>query len=199
MRRLRDNNNKTLEEFLAEYSPKNYPRPSVTADIVLLWIKENYKILLIKRGGHPYLDYWALPGGFAEQGETVEASAHRELLEETCLKEIDFEPLGVFSKPGRDPRGWTITSAYFSVVDGNKLSPKANDDARDADWFDIEVKDNTLTFKNKDESFDIILKKNYNKGVTGNYITFDTLENGGIAFDHGEIIATALAKLGVIK
>ncbi len=203
MRRLRDKNGKTLDEFLSSYSPKDYPKPSVTADIVLLWKKDNYKILLIKRGGHPFLDYWALPGGFAEMGETLDATAYRELMEETCLESIEFEELGVFSKPNRDPRGWTITSAYFSVVQGDELSPKASDDAREAEWFNIDINNSEnqvkLTLSNRTESFDIILLKKYRKGITKDIITFIEKENEGLAFDHSEIIGTALARLGVIK
>ncbi|MGN1132208.1 MAG: NUDIX domain-containing protein, partial [Ruminococcus sp.] len=130
MRRTKDDKGRTLEEFLSTYSPKDYPRPSVTVDMILFSIKENnISVLLIKRGGHPYLDYWALPGGFTESKETVYESAERELFEETNLKDIPLEELGVFSEPSRDPRSWTMTDAFFSVVDRDKIAPKAGDDA----------------------------------------------------------------------
>lgn len=203
MRRTIDDKGRTLEEFLNSYSPKNYPRPSVTVDIALFSIKENnISVLLIKRGGHPYLDYWALPGGFTESKETVYKSAERELFEETNLSDIPLEELGVFSEPSRDPRSWTMTDAFFSVVDKDKISPKAGDDAKDALWFEIDIKcDNNLvelTLKG-DEEISIILKRNIKKGVTGNYSLFKTIENNGIAFDHGEIIAKALDKMNFIK
>lgn len=70
MKRTVDDKGFTLEEFLQNYKAKDYPKPSVTADIVLFSIKENkVQVLLIKRGGHPFLDHWALPGGFAESDE----------------------------------------------------------------------------------------------------------------------------------
>ena len=66
MKRTVDDKGFTLEEFLQNYKAKDYPKPSVTADIVLFSIKENkVQVLLIKRGGHPFLDHWAFPGGFA--------------------------------------------------------------------------------------------------------------------------------------
>ena len=204
MRRTKDDKGRTLEEFLSAYSPKDYPRPSVTVDIALFSIKENnINILLIKRGGHPYLDYWALPGGFTESKETVYESAERELFEETNLRDIPLEELGVFSEPSRDPRSWTMTDAFFALVDRDKISPKAGDDARDTKWFDITINssENTveLWLKSDEDEFSIILEKNIKKGVTGDYSIFKTVENNGIAFDHGEIIAKALDKMNFLK
>ncbi|MGN0460464.1 MAG: NUDIX domain-containing protein [Ruminococcus sp.] len=204
MRRTKDDKGRTLEEFLKAYSPKDYPRPSVTVDMVLFSIKENnISVLLIKRGGHPYLDYWALPGGFTESKETVYESAERELFEETNLKDIPLEELGVFSEPSRDPRSWTMTDAFFAVVDRDKIAPKAGDDARDVLWFDIEINCHNnlveLRLKSDLDNINIILEKNIKKGVTGDYSLFKTIENGGIAFDHGEIIAKALDKMNYLK
>lgn len=204
MRREKDKNGKTLQEFLAEYNPKDYPRPSVTVDIVLFSIKENsIKILLIKRGGHPYLDYWALPGGFTESEETTYESAKRELWEETTIKDIPFEELGVFSSPNRDPRNWTMTDAFIAIANEDKVKPIANDDAREALWFHIGIKNKEksveLTLENKEDNISIILERNITKGVTGNLFSFKTIKNDGIAFDHGEIIAKALAKIGYIQ
>ncbi len=204
MRRLKDDQGRTLENFLASYSPNDYPRPAVTADIVLLSKKENkFKVLLIKRGGHPFLDYWALPGGFAEKDETVEETAKRELTEETSLKNIVLEELGLFSTPSRDPRTWTMTDVFFSVVNVDELKPKAGDDAEDTKWFDIDVNDGknqvTINFCNGNESFKIILNKKYIKGITRNKVDFSTVINEGLAFDHGEIIAAVLTRLGFIS
>lgn len=43
-------------------------------------------VLLIRRGKPPGMGNWALPGGAQEVGETAEAAARRELLEETGLE-----------------------------------------------------------------------------------------------------------------
>ncbi|MBQ9674057.1 MAG: NUDIX hydrolase [Ruminococcus sp.] len=204
MKRLTDDNGKTLEEFLAGYSPKDYPRPSVTADIVLLSKNDDkYSVLLIKRGGHPYLDHWALPGGFAEKNETIHETAKRELIEETSLDSILMEELGVFSTPSRDPRCWTMTDAFFAVVNADEVQPKAKDDAKDAQWFTIEISDSEtqtkLTLKNNDETLNITLSKKVTAGVTKDIVGFKITENDGVAFDHGEIIASALERIGAIN
>lgn len=205
MKRTVDDKGFTLEEFLQNYKAKDYPKPSVTADIVLFSIKENkVQVLLIKRGGHPFLDHWALPGGFAESDETIFDTAKRELYEETSIKDIPIEEIGVFSSPNRDPRSWTMTDSFLAIVDKDKIKPIAGDDAKDAKWFSIKINDSDdkvkLVLSNKDENeiINIELEKNITKGVTKNNADFKIISNDGLAFDHGEIICKALTKIGFI-
>jgi ADP-ribose pyrophosphatase YjhB (NUDIX family) len=79
----------------------------------------------------------ALPGGFAEPGETIQTSAARELQEETHLTDQELTLTGVYSKPGRDPRGWTVSAAFATLVDGDVLRPSAGDDAASVQWVPI--------------------------------------------------------------
>ncbi len=118
---------------------KEYPKPSVTVDIVLFTFSPGeLRVLLIKRNREPFKNHWALPGGFVNENEKLEDAAARELFEETGLKDIYLEQLYTFGDPGRDPRGWTISVAYFAIV-STDLSNKihAGDDAGDAVWFDV--------------------------------------------------------------
>ena len=113
-----------------------YARPSVTVDVILFNEKE--ELLLIKRGGEPFKGSWAFPGGFVDENEDLEPAARRELLEETCLKAGELKQVGTFGKPGRDPRGHTISVVYK----GQALDPeslKAADDAVEAKWFSLEA------------------------------------------------------------
>ena len=115
----------------------NYKIPSVTADIFIF--DENLNFILIKRKNNPFKDYWALPGGFVEYGESVETAAIREAKEETS---IDVELMGlvnVYSEPDRDPRGHTITVAF--TAKGNFSDRKADDDASDIAIFSAEKLD----------------------------------------------------------
>ena len=115
----------------------NYKIPSVTADIFIF--DENLNFILIKRKNNPFKDYWALPGGFVEYGESVETAAIREAKEETS---IDVELMGlvnVYSEPDRDPRGHTITAAF--TAKGNFSDRKADDDASDIAIFSAEKLD----------------------------------------------------------
>lgn len=88
--------------------------------------------MLVKRGREPFKGMYALPGGFVEYGESVEDAVVREVLEETGLKTRIVRMLGIYSKPGRDPRGH-VASVVF-VLDAEKGSAVAGDDASDAEW-----------------------------------------------------------------
>jgi 8-oxo-dGTP diphosphatase len=108
---------------------ETYRNPFPTADVVAIRAGE---VLLIHRKNPP--EGWALPGGFVDYGESVEDAAARELKEETGLTLKSHRLVGVYSKPGRDPRFHTLTVAYAGEVTG-ELKP--GDDAEDAHWFKL--------------------------------------------------------------
>lgn len=111
-----------------------YPRPSVTVDIILFRRRTSgTEVLLIKRGAEPFKGRWALPGGFINQDESLEDAAARELLEETGMMVTDLEQIGSFGDPGRDPRGHTISVAFVAQFD-EAQEAKGADDAQDARW-----------------------------------------------------------------
>jgi len=114
----------------------DYPRPMLTADCVV--VNPAGEVLLIRRGREPFRGYWALPGGFFEEGETIEHCAVRELEEETGIvaDEAEIKLVGVFSRPGRDPRGTTVTAAYLVQLSDN-VCAHAGDDAAEARWFPL--------------------------------------------------------------
>jgi len=118
---------------------EKYPKPSVTVDVVLFtFIDGELRVLLIRRKREPFKGRWALPGGFVEENEKLEKAAARELVEETGLKDIYLEQLYTFGDPGRDPRGWTISVAYFAIVGADMTGRvHAGDDAGDAGWFNV--------------------------------------------------------------
>lgn len=112
-----------------------YPRPMVTADVVLLTTEPRPHVLLIRRKNDPFAGHWAFPGGFIEMDETLEQSARRELKEETGLEVKKLLPLGTYGDPGRDPRGRTITIAYVAYVNRKSMNAVAADDAAEVEWF----------------------------------------------------------------
>ena len=114
-----------------------YPRPAVTVDIAVLKKNGNgFEILLIKRKFDPFADMWALPGGFVDMDETIEAAASRELFEETNLSGIQLEQFHVFSELDRDPRGRTI-SVVFIGLHTDQQEVIAKDDAKEACWYPL--------------------------------------------------------------
>lgn len=113
-------------------------RPSVTVDILVLdWSTGALTLLLIQRAHAPFAGHWALPGGFIEAEETLEASARRELLEETGLSIGPLVPFGTYGDPGRDPRGRTLTVAYLALTSGQPVVC-GQDDAAQARWFPVQ-------------------------------------------------------------
>lgn len=97
-----------------------------------LIIREN-KILLIKRAVEPFKDLWALPGGGIDFDETAEEALYKEVLEETGLEVLSSKFLKVYTDPKRDPKQ-VITLSYLVETKGE---PKAGDDAKEYQWFDL--------------------------------------------------------------
>ena len=139
----------------------DYPRPAVTADSVVFCNgSDGLAVLLIERANDPFKGCWAFPGGFMDMEENAEDCAKRELKEETGMEVRSLEYLGTFSEVNRDPRGRTITIAYYAVVE--KSDVIGADDASQAKWFPI-----------------------------------DSIPS--LAFDHEEILRTALKVLNYLR
>ena len=102
---------------------------------------EHLQILLIERGFEPFKGMWAFPGGFIEDNEDLETAALRELQEETGLRLQEMTQLLTFGKPGRDPRGRTVSVIYYAIIDAKDHNVKGGDDAAAAMW--VNVKDIT--------------------------------------------------------
>ena len=194
------------KEFLQNYNIEKYDRPSVTTDVAMLTVRarqtDNYRtddrhslsILLVKRGRHPYKGMWALPGGFLQRSESVEDCALRETVEETNVTPAALMPIGIFSDPGRDPRGWIISSAYVSVLGAEDIRQVGGDDAEDAKWFDIsfDEKENEeceLTLTNSDA---VLHAQLHEKGSQFGRTDYD-IKQSDLAFDHAKIIASAIS------
>ncbi len=104
--------------------------PALTTDCVVF--DERGYVLLIRRGNEPFKGSYALPGGFVDVGERVEDGCRRELSEETGLHVGELRLIGVYSDPGRDPRGHTCSVAYLARV--GRAEVTAGDDAAAAEW-----------------------------------------------------------------
>jgi 8-oxo-dGTP diphosphatase len=115
-----------------------YPRPALTVDVAVFTQHEDHlKLLLIRRKTEPFAGRWALPGGFVNEGERIIDAAERELHEETGVKGGQLHQFGAFGDPGRDPRGWTVTVAFFTLLAWDRLNARAADDAADVEWFPV--------------------------------------------------------------
>ncbi len=192
-----DKHGKTEEQFLREYDVTKYFRPSVTTDAVLFCPSAHGgKVLLIRRGGHPFLGQWAFPGGFVEENEPCEVAAPRELMEETGITDVPLRQLMTASTPGRDPRWRNITVVYTATLD-KPIAAKGGDDAAEAEWFDVEAniteKAATLTLtpctENKGEKpFTAELKLARDAFGKIDINKTEIVSRGLLAFDHAKIL-----------
>lgn len=112
---------------------EHYP---ISVDSVIFGYTEGeLKVALIERKNNPFIGMWAIPGGFMEGNETVEETALRELKEETGIEDVYLEQFHVFNKPGRDPRGPTVTIALFALINSDQCHLIASKDAAKAKWW----------------------------------------------------------------
>lgn len=214
----------TEEQFLKTYDASKYDRPSVSVDMLIFSVTDeemkNYRklpekvlrLLMVKRGEHPFLGQWALPGGFVRMNESLDEAATRELKEETNIDNIYMEQLYTWGDVGRDPRTRVISVSYMSLVDSTTLDIKASDDADDAKWFTVSCKlyqeQKTVTEKGHtlQKLFRLSLNNDENnlsavikviKTVEGKItkVEREMVESNGIAFDHAKIIEYGLERL----
>jgi 8-oxo-dGTP diphosphatase len=117
----------------------NFPRPAVTVDCIIYQKNtvHSNEVLLIKRAKDPFKNKWALPGGFLEMDEELEATARRELFEETGIVHPALQQMFTVGTLGRDPRHRTISVIYGGSFDEKTMKISAGDDAAAAQWFAI--------------------------------------------------------------
>ncbi|MGD1856539.1 MAG: NUDIX domain-containing protein [Leptolyngbyaceae cyanobacterium] len=116
----------------------DYPRPAVTVDSVVFGLEQaGLQVLLIQRQLPPFVEQWALPGGFVHPNEALEAAARRELQEETNVTGLFLEQMHAYGQPHRDPRGHTITVAFYALVNLWDYQLKAATDAKAARWWPL--------------------------------------------------------------
>lgn len=199
----RDNNGLTEKEFLEAYKPGNYERPSVTVDIAVYRLKEDLsglQLLLIRRGNHPYIGCWALPGGFIDMKESAYEAACRELKEETNLSDIYLEQLYTMTQPDRDPRMRVIDIVYTALLPyGNVQKEQAGDDAKDAAWFDVSLAEDRLVLTCQERNLIIsyaLDKKVFHNGILEIRSSVPRLDgNEALAFDHDQIVLESLERM----
>lgn len=199
----RNANGLTEAEFLAQYNPGDYERPSVTVDMMVIRMKEDLscmQVLLIQRKDHPFINQWALPGGFVNMDESAYEAACRELKEETGLTDVYLEQIYTMSQPKRDPRMRVIDIAYVALLPYEaEARVIAGDDAKNAVWFDIDLDESILRLTNKENYLKIeygLTEKYFKNGRVSvkNHVPH-LISNEALAFDHSEIILEGLIRL----
>jgi 8-oxo-dGTP diphosphatase len=118
---------------------KTYRNPLLSVDIIIR--VAGMGVVLIERKNPP--SGWALPGGFVDYGESLEAAARREAREETGLELEGLKQFGAYSEPDRDPRHHTVTVVFTATGKG---VPQAADDAANLRVFPLDELPKKLAF-----------------------------------------------------
>lgn len=192
---------------MRDYDVTKYFRPSVTVDAVLFCRKKSCaSVLLIRRGGHPFIGDYAFPGGFVEKDEPCEVAVARELCEETGIKNVPLAQLVTASTPDRDPR-WRNITVVFAAEVGSEIPALGGDDAAEARWFDVEYSTEksktgeTANLKLKSDGIEFGVKLNIARDDFGHIDLNKTEieERGLLAFDHAKVLCFLLERYGVTK
>ena len=149
--------------------PFRFPHPYVTVDVVALTARDKrLEVLLIQRGEEPFTGLWAIPGGFAQIGEDLDDAATRVLTDKTGVAEAApfLEQLYTFGNATRDPRYHVVTVAYYALL------PAPDSGLPNA------VSSEPVAGKNAAEAQ-----------------WFDVSDLPPLAFDHADILKTAIARL----
>lgn len=195
------------QQYLQNYNPDNFERPSVAVDTVIFSIdtdlsNQNYRklekqkltVLLVKRGSHPYWGYWSLPGGFVRTDETLAQTAQRIIGSKARMSNLYIEQLYTFSELGRDPRMRVISCAYMALIDRSAF---VFDETESLKWFELEVltRDDKLILAAGNEHLELGIKKEeHRNGLMASY-KYMSQPGSVLAFDHANIILEALLRL----
>lgn len=133
----------TDADYLNHYDASRFPSPLVTVDSVLFTLHQGALcVLLVERANPPQQDAWGLPGGFIDTGhdESTRTTALRKLTEKTGISPSWLEQFGTFSGPDRDPRGWSLTVAWFALIAWVDCQPHIAS-VSDARWVPVQQLD----------------------------------------------------------
>lgn len=147
-----------------------YPPLGVAVDIVLFTVVEGrLKVLLTLREEPPFESCWSLPGGFVGELESADDAAVRELEVKAGVSRVFLEQLYTFTQPARDPRSRVVSIAYYALVAAAK--GRGAGGTRPSSWFDIGA------------------------SSSGGVWVGEPEKELPIAFDHREILKTALRRI----
>ncbi len=141
------------------------PGPPTTVDGIIL-LKNGQKLLLIQRDHDPFMDKWALPGGFIDFDESTTEAVIREVKEETNLDIKDVYFINYYDNQNRDSRARIVISFSFVAFTNDCEKAKCGDDAKSLKWVTEDeliemINHNELAFDHKKFILDAMLKTNY--------------------------------------
>jgi 8-oxo-dGTP diphosphatase len=105
--------------------------------VILTVVDDDLRVLLIRRSGEPFRDFWALPGGLLADGESLDAAAARKLVDETGVQDVYLEQLYTFGELSRgDGARRGVAVAYFALVQHAQVRLRESDNWQPA-WHGV--------------------------------------------------------------
>lgn len=107
----------------------HFPFPHLQVDVVVLTVNQGtLQVLTIKEGDELYGSRFVLPGAFVHARKPLEWTAQQILKRKAKLGgDVEVHPLGCFSEPERDPRGWVVSIPWLALVRPHELSGVTGD------------------------------------------------------------------------
>lgn len=215
--------NSNEEEFLKQYNPEIFDRPSVTNDVIILTTddikeensrkvpKKGLQVLLIKRDDYPARGKWAIPGGFVKTDESLEEGAIRKLKEETGIDNVYIEQLYTFGEVNRDPRTRVISIGNVALISKNRINFIKNSAVKEIKWFWVEknlikteddekyiIQKYLLKFEAEEIKVNYEITEKIEKSILRKkVVSYRYLEDSTeeLAFDHYKIIDYAIDRI----
>lgn len=123
--------------------------PLVGVDIALFSVDQSrLQVLLVKRAEEPAAKQWALPGGILKPhlDDSLEAAARRVLAHKVSIELPLVEEVCTFSGPDRDPRGWSLSVLFYSLLPRDQVNALVRNKVEALEWVDASAPGHRLAF-----------------------------------------------------
>jgi len=158
------------QRFLAHYDPRAFPAVAVAVDLVPLAVVDGaLRLLVVRRAEHPAKNAWALPGSLLQPDEDLDACARRTAVDKAGLPELALGQFAAFGAPTRDPRLRVVSIGYLGLGLARPFE-------------EVGSRPDRLLARVRIDEGRVTLRDRANRHL-------------GLAFDHGEIALTAMARL----
>jgi len=127
-----------------KFEPNEYDSVLFSVDpVILTMINGHLNVLLVKREQEPEKDRWALPGGRVDKKncDDLDAAVKLKLRQKTGLDHAYAEQAFTEGGSDMDPRGWSLTTVYISLLCNDDIDLSKNDTGEEVAWYPVKKLD----------------------------------------------------------
>lgn len=127
------------ESFSSATVDHNSYECTITVDCAVFGFQEGIlKLLLVKRAIEPYKDFWLLPGGIMEAGQSLEEAANFVLYNLTDIHDVHNQQVKSYSAVNRHPVKRVVTVSFYALVKPENHPVIAKKHVSDVRWFPVD-------------------------------------------------------------